>query len=200
MGNTRKSSDPDKVQTDGDWVGFALRFLQSRACAELSPHGIKLLIDLVSMLKPNAGRNGDIWPSVEALKVRGWTSVATIAATMHELRTAGLVVTTRQRRGRRCELVALTLWPLHCDQKKLDIMRYHYSVTDYRGDRDAMLPPPTPDRPAVWKKVRPATGNQKTISPSGNEKPIHPPQRERDKCPNGRTPPATGTRTAKPPP
>lgn len=180
MGRDKQERAADGVGVDGPWTALPMRFLQSRACAELSPHGLKLLIDLMSMLKPGAGQNGDIWPSADALIARGWASDASMAAAMRELRTAGLVVITRRRRGRMCELIAITLWPLRCDQKKLDNVRLPHAVTDYRGHDGALLAPPTADKPAVWRKARPAKPAAIGDYRSGSEKPVHPPQRERE--------------------
>ena len=169
-----------------------LRFLQSRACAELSPHALKLFIDLMSMLKPNAGQNGDIWPSAEALTVRGWASEATRTAAMRELREAGLVVSTRRRRGRKCELVALTLWPLACDHKKLDHIRVHHQTTDYRGANDQLLAPPTTERPAQWRKTRAASVEKIGAFRCGSEKPTDLPQRESETAERVSMPPVAG--------
>lgn len=177
MGRDKQERAHDSVGVDGLWTALPLRFLQSRACAELSPHALKLFIDLVSMLKPNAGQNGDIWPSADALIARGWTSPASMLAAMRELRTAGLVVITRKRRGRMCELIALTLWPVRCDTKKLDAVRLPHAVTDYRGHDGAQLAPPTAGKPAVWRKARPSKPAEIGHYRSGSEKQLDPPQR-----------------------
>lgn len=179
MGKDRHERSEDRVGVDGPWIGLPLRFLQSRACAELSPHALKLLVDLMSMLKPNAGQNGDIWPSADMLEARGWASEASRAAAMRELRETGLVVITRRRSGRRCELIALTLWPLRCDTKKLDNVRLPYTVSDYRGASGEMLAPPTQQHPARWRKTRPAVAEKIGAPRSGSEKPVDPPQRVR---------------------
>lgn len=170
MGRDRAEPGRKGIVIDGDreYLPLPLRFLRSRACAELSPHALKLLMDLMAMLKPAAGGNGDLWPSADALTARGWVSDASRAAAMRELRAAGLVVITRRRSGRRCELVAITLWPLSCDQKKLDHLRVRHEVTSYRGADDQRFAPPTAAAPAQWAKARP----RKTIggSRSGREK------------------------------
>ena len=163
----RKGSNLDAVDGDEEWLKLPLRFLRSRACAELSPHALKLLVDLMSMMHSAAGRNGDIWPSAEALKVRGWASDATIQAAMRELREARLVEVTRRRRGRRCELIAVTLWSLKCDRKKLDSKSQEYTVDAYRGADGQRFDPPTDWRPAQWRKARP---QKATHFPSGSEK------------------------------
>jgi len=177
MGADRRAKDG--VHVDGPWLPLPVRFLSSRACAELSPHAAKLLLDLMTLLKPGANGNGDLWASAEMLTARGWASEATRVAAMKELKAAGLVVVTRRRVGRRCELFALTLWPLACDQKKLDPahMRVQHSITDYWGHDDTMKAPPTSDQPAQWRKARPAG---KTISSfrHGSEKPLGLPLRK----------------------
>lgn len=194
MGEYSRKRKRDGVHVDGPWVPVPLQFLQSRACAELSPHALKLLVDLMAMLKPNAGRNGDLWPSADELRVRGWASDASRSAAMQELRSAGLVVTTRRASGKRCELIALTLWPLACDQKKLDVLRHHYACSEYGGTDDARRAPPTPNAPAVWRKARPAKP-QNLESRHGTTKHLDSPQREHE--PTAPTPcdPAAGALT-----
>lgn len=58
MGRDRTKKHGVAVQ--GSWLPMPLAFLRSRACASLSPHGIKLLIDVLALLGPNATRNGDL--------------------------------------------------------------------------------------------------------------------------------------------
>lgn len=172
----------DGVNVDGPWIPMPLRFLSSRCCAELSPHAAKLLLDLIALLRPGAAGNGDLWASADQLAARGWSSEATRTAAMKELRAVGLVVITRRRSGRRCELIAITLWPLACDQKKLDPghARVQHTMVDYRGTGDRMLAPPTPEAPAAWRKTRPA--EKKMYSRHGCESSISHPLRG-DKVP-----------------
>ena len=84
------------IAVTGAWLPLPLDFLRSRACAELSPHGMKLLIDCLSMLGPNAIRNGDISLTPKLMAVRGWSGRETLGAAVRELIDHGLLIQTRQ--------------------------------------------------------------------------------------------------------
>ena len=75
-----KPSKKRGVAVVGAWQPVPLEFLKSRACAELSPHGAKLLMDFLGMLGPNAIRNGDINLTPKMMEVRGWTSRDSLGA------------------------------------------------------------------------------------------------------------------------
>jgi hypothetical protein len=157
----------DKVNTDGPWLGLSLRFLRSKACAELSPHGLKMLIDLCSQLAPNAGRNGDLSMAPCTMKARGWKSEASARSALMELQDAGLVVVSRQGQKRKCTLYAVTLWPLACDLSKIEIKHMAYTRTDWRGAGDARAVEPTEAQPATWRALRARVANQYQIPRSG---------------------------------
>ncbi len=55
-----RSSKRKPVAADGSWQPISLDFLRTRACSELSPLATKLLLDIMSMMRPNAVGNGDI--------------------------------------------------------------------------------------------------------------------------------------------
>src|SRR5688500_5706545 len=92
----RKDYKKRSVAVTGTWLPLGLDFLRSRACAELSPHGAKLMLDLFSMLGPNATKNGDISLAPKIMLVRGWTSRSSLGAAVSELLKHGLIVKTRQ--------------------------------------------------------------------------------------------------------
>lgn len=138
----------------GPYNPLPLEFLRSRACAELSPHATKLLLDIVAQMGPNGFRNGDITLSPKAMSVRGWTSRASLGAACAELQDAGLIVQTRQGGRLDCSLWALTLYAINCDRKKLDPGAGRYERTDWmKASQDA---PSTPNaaKPAKWKRAR----------------------------------------------
>lgn len=165
------------VAVSGSWLPLPLDFLRSRAAAELSPHGAKLLIDVLSMLGPNATRNGDISLAPRVMAARGWSGRETLSAAVCELIRYGLLVRTRQGSRLDCSLFALTLYPLDCDLSKLDVRPGTY--TSYSWSMGETLDkPPTEDAPARWRRAR------KTES-------LAPP---RDEVPAKR--PATGQRIA----
>lgn len=150
MGREKKQ----KVSVQGPWQPVSLAFLRSRACAQLSPQGAKLFIDLLAMMGPNAARNGDLSLAPSVMKVRGWRSRATLEAAAQELVTAKLLCQTRQGGRKDCSLWALTLYPLYCDLRKLDVGPGCYSAIDYAGPNQVDEKPPSTSSPAVWRVVR----------------------------------------------
>lgn len=164
------------VKVEGPWFAIPLPFLRSRACAELSPHALKLFIDLCSQFGMNAGRNGDLTAAPKVMERRGWASKATLSAALRELEDANLLVITRRGSRNRCSLYALTLWPMDCDFRKLDHGPGCYKHGDWRADLERAAEP-TDDRPARWGKARrrdlapPATGEpeHRLPPPRGNK-------------------------------
>lgn len=152
------------IAVTSPWLPVPLEFLRSRACAELSPHGVKLLLDVLASLGTNASRNGDISLAPKLMRVRGWSGRETLNAAVKELIEHGLLVQTRQGSRLDCSLYACTLYPLDCDFKKLDVGPGSYRVTDYMGEGASLANPPTEARPATWRRARknananPATG------------------------------------------
>lgn len=150
------------IAAHGPWVPVPLDFLRSRACAELSPHGAKLLLDLLSLLKPNAVGNGDLSLSPKTMGVRGWSGRATLRAAVSELMEHGLLIQTHQGSRLDCCLFALTIFPMDCDLRKVEVGPGSYTHFNYEkgGAR-----PPTPEAKAKWRRAR------KTISvaPPRNE-------------------------------
>lgn len=142
-----------------------LAFLRSRACAELSPHGSKLLLDVLALLGPNATRNGDLSLAPKAMAMRGWSGRSTLQAAVKELEAHGLLVRTRQGGRLDCTLYALTLFPIDCDARKLDAGAVgSYTSRDFEG---AGLTPPTAEAPATWRQVR----KTQTVAPPRDEVP-----------------------------
>lgn len=149
-----------------------LDFLRSRACAELSPHAAKLLLDVFALLGPNANRNGDLSLSPKAMRVRGWSGRETLNAAVRELIDNGLLSQTRQGSRLDCSLFACTLYPLDCDLKKLDVRPGCYLQTNYMGTGATLANPPTESKPATWRRAR----KTQTVTPprdeEGAERPV----------------------------
>lgn len=163
----------------GVWVPLALDFLRSRACAELSPHGAKLLLDVLSMLGPNATRNGDLSLAPKVMAPRGWTGRQTLGAAIRELEAFGLLAKTRQGGRLDCSLYALTLYPLDCDLSKLDVGPGGYRMTDYMGGDATLAHPPTEAKPAAWRRAR----KTQTVAPPRDEVTAHRPATGRTQAP-----------------
>lgn len=153
------------VAVVGSWLPLPLEFLRSRACAELSPLGVKLLIDVLASLGPNASRNGDLSITPKLMAVRGWTSRASLLAAMRELLEHGLLVQTRQGSRLDCSLFAVTLYPLDCDLSKLEVRPGCYRTSDYMGDSATLANTPTESNPARWRRAR----KTQKVSPPRNK-------------------------------
>lgn len=152
-----------------------LVFLRSRACAQLSPHAAKLLLDIVAQMGPNGYRNGDITLAPKVLAVRGWTSRASLTMATYELETARIIRRTRDGGLHRPGLWALALYSLNCDRQKLDVGAGNYLRSDWAKARPDAKDMPTDAVPAVWTKPRKngfyvkkgeAKGANKTARPS----------------------------------
>ena len=141
------------IAVNGPWLPMPIDFLRSRACAELSPHGLKLLVDVLAMLGPNATRNGDLCLTHKLMSVRGWSSKSSLSAAISELQAHGLIVQTRQGSRLDCSLWACTLFPLDCDTRKLDVSPGSYRTTDWMHG-GALANPPTEGSKAVWRHAR----------------------------------------------
>lgn len=165
------------VSVVGPWVPMPLQFMASRACAELSPQALKMLLDLCAQLGPNASGNGDLSAAPSVMRARGWTGNATRQAALDELIAAKLVCVTRQGGRRQCSLYAVTLWPMACDFSKLDHGPGAYSVNDWRGPKDEAASKPTTEKPATWATPRknklacPATGEPQAVMTPPRVKP-----------------------------
>lgn len=166
MSKSKKRS----IACAGSWVPVPLDFLRSRACAELSPHAAKLLLDVLSMLGPNAVRNGDLSITPKVMALRGWSGRETLKAASDELVGHGLLSVTRAGSRLDCKLYACTLYPLDCDLKKLDVKPGSYRQTDYMGEAATKANPPTETSPARWRRAR----KTESVAPPRDE---HPPKR-----------------------
>ena len=138
----------------GRWLPAPIDFLRSRACAELSPLGAKMLLDVLALLGPNCTGNGDLCLTPKTLAIRGWSSRASILAAVRELLDYNLLAITRRESRTSCRLYACTLFPIDCDPNKLDAGAVgSYRSTDYMhgGQLSAS---PTEANPATWRRAR----------------------------------------------
>jgi hypothetical protein len=80
-----KQTGNKSVAVTGDWLPLQLKFLRSRACAELSPHAAKLMLDVFALLGRNAFGNGDLSLTPKLMAARGWSGRNTLKAAVQEL-------------------------------------------------------------------------------------------------------------------
>lgn len=150
----KKSHSKEVVTVDTPWIAVPIRFLRSRTCASLSVHASKLLLDVLASLQSNGRGNGDISLTPSLMRKRGWTSRATLNATIHELVDANLLKPTRQGTRFSTSLFACTLYPISCNFNKLDIRQGNYGTHDYGGQDGSLIKEPTNEAPARWTRVR----------------------------------------------
>lgn len=158
------------IAATGPWLPLPLDFLRSLACAEISPHGSKLLLDVLAQLGPNAIKNGDLSITPKLMRTRGWSSRSTLYAAMAELVDNKLLIQTRQGSRLCCSLFAVTFYPLDCDLGKLDIRPGAYLSSDYMRGGD-FGKPPTEARPARWRAAR----KTQTLSPQRDNNDVYRP-------------------------
>ena len=104
----------------GRFLALPYAVLTSAAYLSLSPHGIKLLIDLG--VQYNGSNNGDLSAAWKLMRPRGWRSEETLAKAKRELLQTQLIVETRKGwRPNRASLYALTFFALDYCDGKLDI-------------------------------------------------------------------------------
>lgn len=173
----RKNGDKSRKESVtclGPYNPLPLEFLRSRACAELSPHATKLLLDILAQMGPNGFRNGDISLAPAVMARRGWTSRATLAAACAELREAGLIEQTRQGGRLDCSLWAFTLYAINCDRKKMDVGAGQYKRTDWMKASPDAASIPCETKPAKWKRARKPDENGMAACPVAERFPEEP--------------------------
>lgn len=170
----RDRSKKHGVAVQGAWLPMPLSFLRSTACAELSPHGLKLLVDVLALLGPNATGNGDLSLSPRTMRARGWTSRKTLQSAVAELLEHGLLALTRQGGRTDCSLFACALFPVHCDTAKLDLgVVGSYTTRDWAAHGETA---PSEEHPATWRRARKTVlhdppRNSKAVFGSATEQP-----------------------------
>lgn len=92
--------------------------LNSPLFPSLSPHAVKLLIDVAAQYRGD--NNGDLSIAWKLMQPRGWRSEATLHKVKRELLMAGFLYESRKgRRPNTCSLFALT-WAAFDDSDKYD--------------------------------------------------------------------------------
>ncbi len=100
------------------FVALPYSVLNSPLFTKLSPHAIKLLIDVAAQYRGD--NNGDLALAWKIMQPRGWRSEATLHKVKRELLDAGFLYETRKgRRPNVCSLFALT-WPQLDNNDKFD--------------------------------------------------------------------------------
>jgi hypothetical protein len=84
--------------------------LKSDEFGALTGNALKLLFELAKEYK--GGNNGNLSCAFSVLKARGWKSSGTLTAAKQLLLAKGWIICTRHGGSHRCDLFAVTWWPI----------------------------------------------------------------------------------------
>jgi len=136
----------------GSFLGIPKQVLESKNYLALSPHAIKLLIDIAMQYR--GSNNGDLQATISLMRLRGWKSTSTLYKALSDLERLGFIEKTRQGGRNRCNLFAITWRPIdECPRAFLDMHPTNVASNLWKGS-----PPP--------KEVRLETHALTTNQPS----------------------------------
>jgi hypothetical protein len=151
-----------KKREAGGFVALPHAVLRSQELAQLSPFGVKALVDLLSQYRGD--NNGDFCAAWKIMAERGWRSRDSLAKALSELRETGFLVVTRQglaggmAKGTRrvATLYAVTFYEVDYCGGKLDIAaptRAHLGawrrLANVVSFKPVAKPLPKPPKPAL---------------------------------------------------
>ena len=106
-------------QTTGSFLRLPHHVLQHDNFRTLSPKATKLLIDIAAQYR--GSNNGDLCAPFSLMKKRGWNSNDQLDKAKKELNKQDVIQLTRQGGRNKCNLYALTWFPIDECKGKLDI-------------------------------------------------------------------------------
>lgn len=107
------------IPVNGPFVALPRDMVEHPNFINMSPRGHKLLMQLA--LRYNGFNNGDFSCAWSVMKTLGWRSRDTLAKAQAELIERRFMVLTRQGGRNKCNLYALTFWPIDECKGKLDV-------------------------------------------------------------------------------
>ena len=119
------------------FVMFPLDVLNHETFRTLSPRATKLLIDIAAQYRGN--NNGDLSATLSLMRERGWNSSDQLDKAKKELVGKDVIRVARQGGLNKCNLYALTWFPIDECKGKLDIV----STTTAPGNWKKGSPDPT---------------------------------------------------------
>ncbi len=123
----------------GGFVALPFTLLRSSEFAALTPHGVKLLLDLLGQY--NLRNNGDLSMSFEkTMRPRGWKSKDTLNKARQELVDAGFILLTRQGGLHRCSLYAVTFYSIDDCDGKLEVSATRAPPSGWRKNTASSTP------------------------------------------------------------
>lgn len=105
--------------------------LRSQNFSRLSPHAIKLMMDLLAQYKGD--NNGDLCLAWTLMKKRGWRSRDTLSKARRELLNAEWIIVSRQGGKHLPTLFALTFFSVDECGGRLDVKATHSPLSNWRN-------------------------------------------------------------------
>jgi hypothetical protein len=112
-------------------VALPHSLLRHENFAALSPRATKLFLDMATCY--NGSNNGDMTTAWSVMKKRGWRSHDQVFKAQMELLDKGFIVKARQGGRNKCNLFALTIWPIDECKGKLDIPATNVAPRDWKS-------------------------------------------------------------------
>lgn len=103
----------------GTFIALPHVVINSHNWLKLSPHAVKLFIDLYAQFKGT--NNGDLCAAWSMMKPRGWKSKATLTKALTELQHYGMITLTRQGGRKIPNLYGVTFQSIDECKGKLDV-------------------------------------------------------------------------------
>ena len=117
-------------QTTGSFLGLPHHVLDHDNFRTLSPKATKLLIDIAAQYR--GSNNGDLCATFSLMKKRGWNSNDQLDKAKKELIKRDVIQLTRQGGRNKCNLYALTWFPIDECNGKLDIASTITAPVDWK--------------------------------------------------------------------
>ena len=120
MARNKKFKESKAKREGGGFVPLPSVVIRSHAFRKLSPHAVKLLIDLLAQYRGN--NNGDLCAAWTVMQPCGWRSRDTLFKAIVELRDGEWVEVTRQGGRHAATLYAVTFFAIDDCNGKLEVM------------------------------------------------------------------------------
>jgi hypothetical protein len=121
----------------GGFAAIPHNLLESQVFIGLTPHAVKLLMDLATQFK--GFNNGDLCLAWSLMEKRGWKSRDTLNKARQELLNKELIMVSRYGDRKRAHLYALTFFAIDECKGKLDVKPTERPYSSWR--RHEPLPP-----------------------------------------------------------
>ncbi len=117
-------------QTTGSFLRLPHHVLQHETFKTLSPRATKLVVDIAAQYR--GSNNGDLCAPFSLMKKRGWNSNDQLDKAKKELIKQDVIQLTRQGGRNKCNLYALTWFPIDECKGKLDIASTITAPVDWK--------------------------------------------------------------------